>query len=83
MVEKEVKMQFFTASIVMKGESYCCRHTVASFVACKSLMFCLCLCRGDGTEPFRVGARKGEVELNKYKKTLIRETSNKGLLLFN
>ena len=29
MVEKEVKMQFFTASIVMKGESYCCRHIVA------------------------------------------------------
>ena len=29
MVEKEVKMQFFTASIVMKGESYCCQHIVA------------------------------------------------------
>ena len=45
-------------------------------------LIALCVCRGDGTEPFRVGARKGEVELNKYKKTLIRETSNKGLLLF-
>ena len=45
-------------------------------------LIALCVCREDGTEPFREVTRKGEVELNKYKKTLIRETSNKGLLLF-
>ena len=27
-----------------------------------------CVCRGDGTEPFRVGARKGEVEFETIQK---------------
>ena len=31
-------------------------------------LIALCVCRGDGTEPFRVGARKGEVELNSTKR---------------
>ena len=31
-------------------------------------LIALCVCRGDGTEPFRVGARKGEVELKQVQK---------------
>ena len=31
-------------------------------------LIALMLCRGDGTEPFRVGARKGEVEFKTIQK---------------
>ena len=31
-------------------------------------LIALCVCRGDGTEPFRVGTRKGEVEFKTIQK---------------
>ena len=76
-------MQFFSASIVMKGESYCCRHIVA-FVGAFAPFVLPFVC-AEGTEPSLDEWERGKVRWSskQYKKTLIRETSNKGLLLFS
>ena len=55
-----------------------CRHLVGIGVGClQPFLIALCVCRCDGAEPFRVGTRKGEVELKQYKKSLIRVTQTR------
>ena len=45
------------------------RHLVGIGLGClQPLFLCPCVCRCDGTEPFRVGTRIGEVEFKTIQK---------------
>ena len=54
---------------ILWAKGHFCRHFVALDLAVYSLFFyALCVCRCDGTEPFRVGTRIGEVEFKTIQK---------------
>ena len=54
---------------ILWAKGHFCRHLVGIGVGClQPFLIALCVCRGDGTEPFRVGARKGEVEFKTIQK---------------
>lgn len=54
---------------ILWAKGHFCRHLVGIGLGClQPLFLCLCVCRGDGAEPFRVGTRIGEVEFKTIQK---------------